>query len=102
MSFFNATPLAWAEYAKSKLTYEPLSVHATRLHLTAERFGRVRRAYIRTTQDNAVTEQMQDRMLVDLPCDPVLTLDSDHSAFLSDPECFCARLGLTGPWPGTG
>ena len=88
MSFYNATPPDWAKLAKSKLTYEPLSVHATRLHLTAERFGRVKRAYIRTTQDNAVTEQMQDRMLADLPCERVLTLDSDHSAFLSDPDRF--------------
>ena len=86
MSFYNATSEEWASLARSKLTYEPLGVHATPLRLTAERFGRVRRAYIRTTQDNAVTTDMQDRMLADLPCDPVLTLDTDHAPFFSNPE----------------
>ncbi len=85
-SFYNATASEWASLAKSKLTYEPLGVHATKLRLTAERFGRVRRVYIRTTQDNAVTTDMQDRMLADLPCDPVLTLNTDHAPFFSNPE----------------
>ena len=86
MSFYNATSEEWVALARSKLTYEPLKVHATPLHLTGERFGRVRRAYIRTTQDNAVSAEMQDRMLADLPCDPVLALNTDHAPFFSNPE----------------
>lgn len=39
MSFYNATDQAWANLARSRLTYEPLGVHATPLRLTAERFG---------------------------------------------------------------
>ena len=86
MSFYNATDEAWTSLAKSKLTYEPLGVHATPLRLTAERFGQVKRAYIRTTQDNAVTTAMQERMLADLPCNTVFTLNSDHSSFFADPD----------------
>ena len=92
MSFFNATDEAWVSLAKNRLTYEPLGVHATPLHLTAERFGRVKRAYMRTTRDNAVTTAMQERMLADLPCDPVFTLNSDHSSFFADPDVLVGHL----------
>ena len=92
MSFFNATDEAWVSLARNRLTREPLGVHATPLRLTAERFGRVKRAYIRTTRDNAVTTPMQERMLADLPCDPVFTLNSDHSSFLADPDTLVAHL----------
>ena len=92
MSFYNATDEAWTSLARRRLTYEPLGVHATPLRLTTERFGRVRRAYIRTTRDNAVTTAMQERMLADLPCDPVFTLDSDHSSFFAEPDLLVGHL----------
>ena len=93
MSFYNATDEAWVSLARTRLSREPLGVHATRLRLTAERFGRVKRAYLRTTMDNAVTTSMQERMLADLPCDPVFTLDSDHSSFFANPHQLVGRLG---------
>ncbi len=106
MSFYNATSEEWASLARSKLTYEPLGVHATPLRLTAERFGRVRRAYIRTTEDNAVTADMQNRMLADLPCDPVFWLNTDHAPFFSNPEalvrCLLTVAGGSGVRPGLG
>lgn len=83
---FSETPDEWVRLAKTKMRYEPMGVFATRLRLTPERFGRVKRAYIRTSRDHAVVAARQERMLADLPCDPVVTLESDHSSFFAEPE----------------
>lgn len=84
--FYNATPAEWVKAALPKLSPEPLWVHATPLAVTAERFGRVRRAYIETLSDHALPLDLQRSMQAALPCAPVFTLDSDHSPFLSRPD----------------
>jgi pimeloyl-ACP methyl ester carboxylesterase len=78
--------------ARARLTPEPLQPLATPLRITAERFGRVPRAYIETARDRAVTLEAQRRMQAALPCTPVFTLDTDHSAFLSQPEALARIL----------
>ena len=60
--------------------------------VTASRFGSVPRAYIETTRDRTVTLASQRRMQAALPCMPVLTLDTDHSPFLSQPEALARIL----------
>jgi pimeloyl-ACP methyl ester carboxylesterase len=77
----------------ARLTPEPLRPLVTPLRITAERFGRVPRAYVECTRDRAVTLQAQRRMLSVHPCDPVLTLESDHSPFLSHPRPLAQWLG---------
>lgn len=72
--------------AASSQSPEPLKPLATPLRISLERFGSVPRAYIETARDRAVTLGAQRRMQAALPCDPVFTLDTDHSAFLSQPE----------------
>jgi hypothetical protein len=67
-------------------------VLAAPVRITAERFGRVPRAYIETLRDRAVTPAAQRRMQSVLPCDPVFALDSDHSPFLSQPEALARIL----------
>jgi len=52
----------------------------------------VPRSYIETTRDRAVTLPSQRRMQAALPCSPVFTLDTDHSAFLSQPEALARIL----------
>lgn len=81
------------EYALARLSPEPLKPLVTPLKLTAQRFGRVPRAYLECLQDRTVTLAAQRRMQADLPCHPVLTLDSDHSPFLSHPEGLARLLG---------
>jgi pimeloyl-ACP methyl ester carboxylesterase len=80
------------EYARTRLTPEPLRLLAAPVRTTGERFGRVPRAYIETLRDRAVTHAAQRRMQSVLPCDPVFTLDSDHSPFLSQPEALARIL----------
>jgi pimeloyl-ACP methyl ester carboxylesterase len=79
-------------YARARLTPEPLRLLATPVRTTAGRFGRVPRAYIETLRDRAVTHAAQRRMQSVLPCDPVFTLDTDHSPFLSQPEALARIL----------
>ena len=74
------------EYALARMTPEPLKPLVTPLRVTAQRFGRVPRAYIECLQDRTVTLAAQRRMQAALPCEPVFTLDSDHSPFLSHPQ----------------
>lgn len=81
------------EYAIAHMSPEPLRPLVTRLKLTGARFGRVPRAYIECLQDRTVTLAAQRRMQAALPCDPVFTLDSDHSPFLSHPQELARLLG---------
>jgi hypothetical protein len=74
------------------LVSEPMSVFVTPLRLTAERFGRVPRAYIETVYDNAVPLALQRAMQAALPCNPVVTLDTDHSPFYSAPGALADAL----------
>jgi hypothetical protein len=52
----------------------------------------VPRAYIETTRDRAVSLTAQRQMQTVLPCEPVFTLDADHSPFLSQPEALARIL----------
>jgi pimeloyl-ACP methyl ester carboxylesterase len=81
------------EFARARLTPEPLRPLVTPLRITAERFGRVPRAYVECTRDRTVSLQAQRRMQAVYPCDPVLTLESDHSPFLSHPRPLAEWLG---------
>jgi len=72
--------------ALARLTPEPLKPLVTPLKVSAQRFGSVPRTFIECLQDRTVTLDAQRRMQTELPCDPVLTLDSDHSPFLSHPQ----------------
>jgi pimeloyl-ACP methyl ester carboxylesterase len=84
-----------AQAAASRLTPEPLAALTRPLEITAERFGRVPRAYIEATEDRAISLDMQREMQAGLPCDPVITLVSDHSPFYSAaPELAEALLKL--------
>lgn len=80
------------EYARARLAPEPLRVLAAPVHTTADRFGRVPRAYIETLRDQAVTPAAQRRMQAALPCETVFTLDTDHSPFFSQPEALARIL----------
>ena len=57
------------------------------------RDGRVRRSYIETTLDRAVTLAAQRGMQAVLPCESVFSLDTDHSAFFSRTAALASLLG---------
>jgi len=90
--FYNTTEPEWVERAIAMLTPEPGAGGGTPLQLTAERFGSVPRAYIECLRDEALPLALQRLMHQAMPCDPVFTLDTDHSPFYSDPAGLSERL----------
>jgi pimeloyl-ACP methyl ester carboxylesterase len=81
------------EQAIARMTPEPLKPLVTPLRITEPRFGVVPRVYIECSQDRTITLAAQRSMQAALPCDPVFTLASDHSPFLSHPERLAQLLG---------
>lgn len=82
---------------RALLVREPSRPALTRLKLSESGYGRVPRSYIRLTQDNAVSIQLQDRLLNETSVDRVESLDSSHSAYFSRPqELTQAILKLSG------
>lgn len=81
------------DFALAHMAPEPLKPLATKLELTAERFGRVPRVYVECLQDRTVTLAAQRRMQADLPCEQVVAIDSDHSPFLSHAPELALLLG---------
>jgi pimeloyl-ACP methyl ester carboxylesterase len=80
------------DYARDRLSPEPLKPLVTALDVTAERFGRVPRTYIGTTLDRVISPAAQARMQAALPCDSEFTLETDHSPFLSQPDALARIL----------
>jgi hypothetical protein len=72
--------------ANALLVREPVRPALTRLALTSERYGNVPRAYIRLTQDNAVSLGLQDRLLQETKVDRVESIAASHSAYFSKPD----------------
>lgn len=74
---------------------EPLRPFQEAVHLSAGRFGRVRKAYLRTGCDRAVTPSLQSRMLAAYPNMPTTSLPTSHLPFLAQPqECAKALVAL--------
>lgn len=84
--FYNTCTPADADWAKSQLTPQRTKVYGDKLQLTPERYGKVKRFYVKGSKDHGVSPLYQDAMLKNTPCDQVFTLDGDHSPFLSAPD----------------
>jgi pimeloyl-ACP methyl ester carboxylesterase len=84
--FYNTTDEALAGQAVARLTRQPMAPATVPLNLSDERFGRTPRAYVECAQDNALPLASQRKLQQTLPCDPVITLDTDHSPFLCAPK----------------
>lgn len=72
--------------ANALLVREPVQPALTRLRLSQDRYGRVPRAYIRLTQDKAVSVALQDRLLAETQVDRVESIEASHSAYFSQPD----------------
>jgi pimeloyl-ACP methyl ester carboxylesterase len=91
-TFYNTTDPDLARLALSRLTPQPVAPMQVPLSVTDERFGRVRRAYIECSEDRTIPIALQRQMRDILPCDPVFTLETDHSPFMSAPREFADCL----------
>jgi pimeloyl-ACP methyl ester carboxylesterase len=83
-AFYARSPAADVALSRLLLVVDPLRPVITPLHLGAS-YDRVRRFYIRTTQDQAVSPALQARMYTQTPVERVFTVRSDHSPFFSQP-----------------
>ena len=79
------TPEA-AAHAQSMLRPEALAAFPTPVQLSEAGAGSIPRAYIECLRDQAITHPLQRHMRERLPCDPVFSIDTDHSPFLSRPR----------------
>ena len=90
--FYNRASPEDAVWASAQLCPEPLAPNVVPLTVTRERWGKLPRAYIECLDDRAVPIELQRAMHAALPCDPVVTMDSDHSPFLCEPRALAGHL----------
>lgn len=69
--------------AIARLVPESLAAVGAPVSITDERNGSVPRVYIECTGDQAISITRQREMHAARPCDPILTLEADHSPFYS-------------------
>ena len=75
-----------AEWAAARVCAEPMRPLSTPTSASWDGWGRVPRAFLACSDDRLLTPERQQAMLDAVPCDPVVTLDSDHSPFLCMPK----------------
>ena len=90
--FYSRCSDADVAYAVPRFRAQPYSVQKSVLHLTAERYGRVPRAYIECLHDNAISLGLQRDMAAKSGCRDVVSLPTDHSPFFSAPELLAETL----------
>lgn len=79
-------------FAKANLSLEAVAGFRTPMRTSAARFGRIPRTYVECLKDHAISIGLQRRMQKALPCDRVVTLDTDHSPFFCAPDALAAAL----------
>jgi thioesterase domain-containing protein len=91
-TFYGECPDEDVARAKERLVPQAIQIFQQPVETTPERFGSVKRAYIECLRDQAIKIEMQRNMIEWLPCDRVLTLNTDHSPFYSMPEELVSTL----------
>ncbi|NQV55510.1 MAG: alpha/beta fold hydrolase [Rhodospirillales bacterium] len=85
----DAETVAWA---KAHLKPQPAAVSSTPVRTTLERWGRLPRAFIACEGDRSITIDVQKFMYERAGCDPVITMQTSHSPFLSAPGDLAGHL----------
>lgn len=83
--FYASSPPSEVTLASALLRLEPLAPVVTPLSLTPQNFGSVRRFYITTLQDRAISPPVQEMMYTQTPVEKVYKMNTDHSPFFSKP-----------------
>lgn len=78
--------------ARLLLQQEAMAPLLAPLHITPQRFGSVRRVYIECLRDRALLPAFQRELQRQVPCQTVLSIDTDHSPFFSAPDTLAAQL----------
>lgn len=90
--FAQLSPPDLVAAALPRLLAEPHGPRSTRLHLTPERWGSLPRTYVETLHDRTIPIASQRLMQRLSPGAKVVTLDADHSPYLSAPDELAAAL----------
>ncbi|GAA3943918.1 alpha/beta fold hydrolase [Chitinophaga oryziterrae] len=80
------------EYIAANIKPEPLVPLATPVHLTEKNFGSIKKVYIHTVDDHAISYPAQQYMVKAGKVAKVYTLQSSHTPFLSMPDKLAAIL----------
>ncbi len=75
-----------------KFRVEPAIPFTNKVSLSAEKFGKVDKYYIHTSQDHAIGPDLQDKMANAAGISKTYTLNSGHSPFLSVPDQLTQQL----------
>lgn len=89
---YGRSPPDLVRKALSQMTPEPNFGLVTPLSLSAERYGRVRRAYVECLGDETVVLALQRAMHARQPCEIVRAIDTDHCPHYSAPAEVAAVL----------
>jgi hypothetical protein len=84
--FYDVSTAEYVLLSEMLLTPNPLQPLVTPLTLTESNYGSVRRFYITTSYDRAITPDFQEIMFTNLPCEKVYKLNTEHSPFFSAPN----------------
>jgi pimeloyl-ACP methyl ester carboxylesterase len=87
----DGTPAAMADLT-SHYRDEPLAPFMTAVHTTPDHWGTVKKAYLYTTEDHAVTYTLQQQMTANVTLDATAVLPTSHSPFLSQPALVVSTL----------
>lgn len=90
--FAQLSPPDLVAAAMARLVAEPHGPRSTPLRLSPQRFGSRPRTYIECTQDRTIPIASQRRMQAMVPGAEVVTLEADHSPYLSRPQEVAAAL----------
>jgi pimeloyl-ACP methyl ester carboxylesterase len=78
--------------ARSVIPLTPSTPNTALSATTAQRFGRLRRIYIECTNDRALSLEAQRKMQQDVPGAKVVTMQTSHSPFFSQPDSLAEIL----------
>jgi pimeloyl-ACP methyl ester carboxylesterase len=91
-AFYHDVDVDTADWAISKLVPQAAAPFATPVMTTVERFGAIAKTYIECTADNAIPIAVQRAMQRKWPVETILTMDTSHSPFFSQPEQLAQHL----------
>jgi pimeloyl-ACP methyl ester carboxylesterase len=84
--FANGAPEGLRKAIPDLILDEPLAPLATPVHVTAANFGKVDKVYIHTAFDQVISPAFQAQMVAATPVRKEFTLQTGHTAFLTDPN----------------
>lgn len=93
--FYNMTAPQPAQDAAAQLHPEPVGTFSAPSTISRTQIETIPKVYIECSEDNAISLALQRAMQAAIPCPSILTLTSDHSPFISQPEQLATLLNST-------